>query len=254
MQNFGKITNSYNSILVEGLPTKDKNSRIMFKKYVKSIKENEILKTQFLIYDNIENKVESNEFKANLFLQENIGLLNKFNREEIKKLNLGLAKPITESYNKVYDNIKLHEDIEVLIFTKKNVKNIDIIVEATANIIKFITNNKPREIYEDTGLPNSMMTTILVDKYNERYSGINESEKNLLKVLIDSDSSKKEEVYLNTLRECIDMVNERLIGSSADTKDKLLNVKDRLLNDKKEINEDFFNNISKLMALKQSLT
>jgi hypothetical protein len=254
MQNFGKITNSYNGILVEGLPTKDKNSRIMFKKYVKTIKENEILKTQFLIYDNIENKVEPNGFKANLYLQENLALLNKFDREEIKKLNLALAKPITESYNKVYDNIKLHEDIEVLIFTNKSPKNIDIIVEATGNIVDFITNNKPREIYEDTGLPNSMMTSILVDKYNERYSSISESEKNLLRVLIDLDSTKKEEVYLTTLRECIDMVNERLVGSSAETKDKLLNVKDKLLNDKKEINEDFVNNISKLIALKDSLT
>jgi hypothetical protein len=99
-----------------------------------------------------------------------------------------------------------------------------------------------------------MMTSILVDKYNERYSSISESEKNLLRVLIDLDSTKKEEVYLTTLRECIDMVNERLVGSSAETKDKLLNVKDKLLNDKKEINEDFVNNISKLIALKDSLT
>ena len=37
-----------------------------------------MLKTQFMVYNNIENKIEENEFKANLFLQENIALLKKY--------------------------------------------------------------------------------------------------------------------------------------------------------------------------------
>ena len=37
MQNFGKITNAFNGILVEGLVSKDANSKQMFKKYIKTI-------------------------------------------------------------------------------------------------------------------------------------------------------------------------------------------------------------------------
>ena len=55
------------------------------------------------------------------------------------------------------------------------------------------------------------------------------------------------------LRECIDLINEKLKDSSLEAKDKLLSVKDKLLNDKQEINEDFTKNISKLIELRTNL-
>ena len=76
------------------------------------------------------------------------------------------------------------------------------------------------------------------------------TEKEILKSLIDSTEETKKEVYTKTLRECIDLVNESLKISDSQTKEKLLNVKDRLLNDTSEINEDYFKNISKLVPTK----
>ena len=49
------------------------------------------------------------------------------------------------------------------------------------------------------------------------------------------------------------MINLKLESSDLNEKDKLLRVKDKLLNDKIEINEDFFKNISKLVELRTSL-
>jgi hypothetical protein len=49
MQNFGKIKNIFNNILIEGIVKKDDNSKKLFKRYIKTIKESEILKNQFLI-------------------------------------------------------------------------------------------------------------------------------------------------------------------------------------------------------------
>ena len=253
MQNFGKITNAFNGVLAEGLVTKDTNNKQMFKKYIKSIKENEALKTQFLVYNNIENKVETNEFKANLFLQENIALLNKFSREELLEANKKLAEPVLTESETSYPNQKLHEDIATLIFTEKNAKTIDVIVEATANIIDYMKNNTVKEVKEAIELPNSMLSTIMVEKYNEKYANLDESEKEVLKTLIDSDDEKKKEVYSSTIRECIDLIDEKLKESSLEAKDKLLRVKDKLLNDKKEINEDFVKNITKLVELRSSL-
>jgi len=253
MQNFGKITNAFNGILVEGLVSKDTSSKQMFKKYIKTIRENEVLKTQFMIYNNIENKIETNEFKANLFLQENIALLNKFSKKEIEAANSKLAEPVLNEQETSYPNQKLHEDITTLIFTEKNSKNIDSIVEATSSIIDYMKTNKEREIKESIDLPNSMLTTIMVDKYNEKYSTLDESEKEVIKVLFESDDEKKKEVYSSMLRECIDLINEKLKESSLDAKDKLLSVKDKLLNDKQEINEDFTKNISKLIELRSNL-
>jgi TRAP-type C4-dicarboxylate transport system substrate-binding protein len=129
-----------------------------------------------------------------------------------------------------------------------------VIVEATSAVVDYIVNNKEKVITEAIELPNSMLMNILVDKYNERYSSLSESEKEILKSLIDSTEETKKEVYTKTLRECINLINEKLDNSDTQTKEKLLNVKDRLLNDTSEINEDYFKNISKLVDLKSSLT
>lgn len=253
MQNFGKIKNKFNELMVEGMVSNKEENKNLFKNYVKTIKENEILKTQFLVYDNIENKIEENELKANLFLQENIALLNKFSKKDIMEANLKLADPIIFETEATDDNIKLHENITKLIFTKKTPKNIDTIVEATAYIINYMKNNKGKAINETFDLPNSMLSTIMVDKYNEKYASLNETEKKVLKVLIDSDDTKKEEVYTGVVRECIDMINAKLTDSDLETKDRLLRVKDKLLNDKFKIDENFNKNISKLLELKNSL-
>ena len=71
----------------------------------------------------------------------------------------------------------------------------------------------------------------------------------------------KKEVYSNILKECLELVNETLTkysGSDLDenelkTKDKLLRVKEKLLNDKVEINETFNVEISKLVELRSLL-
>jgi len=54
MKNFGKIKNVFNELVSEGIATKDVASLDLFKKYVKTVKENEILKTQFLVISNID--------------------------------------------------------------------------------------------------------------------------------------------------------------------------------------------------------
>ncbi len=60
--NFGEIKDVYNNILAENIGTKDEGTKKLFKSYVKMISENEILRTQFLIYNSIENMVETDSF------------------------------------------------------------------------------------------------------------------------------------------------------------------------------------------------
>jgi hypothetical protein len=252
MQNFGKIKNTFNELMVEGIVAKKETNKNLFKNYVKTIKENEILKTQFLVYDNIENKIEENELKANLYIQENIALLAKYSKKDIMEANSKLVEPVLS--NEVSSELdELHENITKLIFTTKNAKNINTIVEATAYIVNYMKNNKEKTVNKSFDLPNSMLSKIMVDKYNEKYASLSETEKKVLKVLINSDDAKKKEVYSSVVRECIDMINDKLNESDLETKDKLLRVKDKLLNDNMEINEDFNKNISKLLELKSSL-
>lgn len=252
MQNFGKIKNAFNGILVESFVGDNTANKNLFKTYIKTIKENEALKTQFLVYNNIENKIEENEFKANLFLQENIALLNKFSKKDLLEANAKLAKSISIE-DESYEKQELHENLSELIFLKKTSNNIEAIVEATTKIIIHMKNNKLKLVKEAIELPNSMLSTIMVEKYNERYSTLDENEKEILKVLIESTDEQKQEVYKKTLKECLELINENLKEADLNAKDKLLQVKEKLLNDTNEVNENFFKNISKLVDLKSSL-
>jgi len=253
VQNFGKIKNAYNEILVESVVAKNKDKKDLFKSYVKTIKENEVLKNQFLVYNIIENKVEINESKATAFVDECINIISKYNTKDILIANNKLVENIMFEKDSDYDKKELHENIATLIFTSKTPKNIDTILEAKTYIVNYILNNKEKEVSEGVALPNSLISTIMVEKYNQRYSDLDESEKEILKALINSDDTKKKEVYSKTIRECIDLIDEKLKESSLDAKDKLLQVKDKLLNDKLEVNEDYTKNISKLVELRSNL-
>ena len=260
-KNFGKINAIYNEVLTEGFITKNQKSIDLFKSYVRSIKENEILKTQFLVFNNIETKIEENEFKIKEFVEANIDLMSKFSKKDILEANTKLIESVL--FEQELDNPleKLHEAISTLIFIEKSRSNVDAIVEAKTFVMDYIKNNKPKEVNEAIELPLEILTNVMVDKYNERYSSLDESEKAVLKVLIESNDEQKKEVYSNILKECLELVNETLTkysGSDLDenelkTKDKLLRVKEKLLNDKVEINETFNVEISKLVELRSLL-
>jgi len=252
-KNFGHIKSVYNTLLSESVMSEDKSKKELFKNYVKSLKENEILKTQFLVYTNIEQKVEKDINKASMFVKENIDLFSKYNKKDIFEANSKLVLDLLFEKDIEDDKKELYESISTLIFTEKTPESIDKIVEATSKIVDYIVNNKEKVTAESIELPNSMLTTIMVDKYNQKYSTLDESEKQIIKVLIESTDVEKKQVYSKVIRECIDLINEKLNDSDLETKDKLLRVKDRLLSDKQEINEDFIKNVSKLVELRSSL-
>jgi len=252
MQNFGKIKNSFNVLLSESISTKNDASKKLFKKYIQTIKESEILRTQFLVISNIEGKIESDKEKANQFVKENISLFSGFNKKDILEANKKLSSLVTLNEDS-YKHKELHENITKLIFTKRTPNNIDMIIETTSEVVDYILNNEPKEVSEIIDLPSSMISTMMIDKYNEKYSTLDESEKKILKSIINSTDEEKKEVYISTMRECIDLIDSRVKEADLDAKDKLLRVKDKLLNDKLEINEEFTKNISKLVDLKNSL-
>ena len=258
MQNFGKIKNVFNSIVAEGISLKNEPNKLLFKKYIKAIKESKILKTQFLVYNNLETKLDDSVTNIDLFVSENIKLLEKFKPSDIisenKKL-LALSDKINTRLDESYDESvsKLHESITSLIFTKRTPNNISDVTDNITSITNFIKGNKAKEITEAIELPISLISTLMVDKYNEKYSSLDESERKIIKVLVSSTNEEKIDIYSSVLKECIELINNKLGGADLESKDKLLRVKDKLLNDTKDINEDFIKNISKLNELRHTL-
>jgi nucleoside-triphosphatase THEP1 len=113
-------------------------------------------------------------------------------------------------------------------------------------------NNEPTEVNSHLGIPNSVLSKLAVNKYNETYSDLNESEIETIRTIINSDEVGKQELYANTIRECITLVDETLKECSLDVKEKLLKTKDNLLS-RKYIKESFISDIGKILELKKNL-
>lgn len=258
MQNFGKIKNAFSEILAEGIASNDLAKKKLFKKYIKTLRESDILKTQFLVYENIENIIEDDQFSANLIVTENLSLFNKFNKKDMLKENqrlISLSNEVKLKLEESYDEklSSLHESIGNLVFLEKTSKTVSEIAKNTKNILDYITTNKVKLVSESYDVPNSMLSSILVEKYNERYADMTEAEKDVIKVLIESSDEEKLTLYGKMIRECVDLIDDKLKESDLDTKERLLRVKDKLLRDKIELNENFSKNISKLVDLKFTL-
>ena len=130
MKNFGELKNRFNEILSESIIKKDESGRKTFGKYIKMLKENEILKTQYHIFDNIENKYFEDKSDAKDYIKENISLLSKYSRRQIVDTNSKLANMISFKGGKNYEGKELHENITNLIFSDKKPNTLDSITES----------------------------------------------------------------------------------------------------------------------------
>jgi Icc-related predicted phosphoesterase len=108
-------------------------------------------------------------------------------------------------------------------------------------------------VTESLDLPPSVLTKLAVNKFNSRYSNISESEKEIIKTVLNGSNEDKEEIFNKLKRECIDTINNKLNESSdLDLKDKLLKVKDKLLNTDFSL-DNFKTDIGKIYDLNESI-
>jgi hypothetical protein len=261
MKNFGFIKSVYNELLSESISEKNSETKDVFKKYLKFIKENEILKTQFLIYKNIEDKIEENEAKAVEYIKENIALMNNYSKKEILESNKKLTKIISDkigTFKTMYNESRmkpLHESITTLIFTEKNAATIDKIIESIGVASDYIKSQSVRSVKnmnESLGVSNEVLTSVVVDKYNETYDQLSESAKKLIGVVVDSTENEKIEFYKNVLKECVDLVNTKLKEADLVLKETLLSLKENLLDRNFNI-KTFEQDVLKMFKLRDDL-
>jgi hypothetical protein len=250
MENFGKLKNTFNNILSESIVDKDKNKKKIFKQYVKALNESSILKKQFDVYFRIENIIESNQFKASEKIKKIVESLKSFDKSEIIEANAKLSS-IIEGFEieSDYDKKELHENISNLIFSD----DVDVYVDSLNETVEYAKTNKAKEVNEAYGVPNSILSVISVNRYNEEYSDLSESDKELINVIIESDETVKEELLKDRISECMELVNERLKDANVDLKETLLAAKEKLMNIQYN-NESFEKDVVKVLGLKESLS
>ena len=255
MENFGNIKDTFKDIVIESVLRKEKGGKKLFSKFIKLVKENNTLSDQYLIYKNLQTKKFDDPSEAKDYIKENISLLKSLDKNKLEEGNEKLFK-LLSGKDIIKENNEFYSHIKFLVETTKSVTTIDKINDSI-NHIKGLMLEKEVEVTNeriDSELPPSVLTKISVNKFNDKYSNISESEKGIIKTILNGNDNDKEETYNTLKRECIDIIDNRLTESSdVDLKDRLLRVKDKLLNMDFD-NENFINDINKVYDLKESVS
>jgi len=255
MENFGNIKDTFKGIVIESVLRKEDSGKKLFSKFIKLIKENNTLTDQYLIYKNLQTKKFDDTSEAKDYIKENISLLKSLDKKNLEKGNEKLFK-LLNGKNIIKENNEFYSHIKFLVETTKTATTIDKINESI-NHIKGLMLEKEVEVTNeriDSELPLSVLTKISVNKFNDKYSNISESEKSIIRTILNGDDKSKEETYNTLKRECIDTIDNRVTESTDVTlKDQLLRVKDKLLNMNFD-NENFINDINKVYDLKESVS
>ena len=254
MENFGNIKDTFKNIVVESVLRKDKEGKKVFSKFLKTLKENKTLSDQYLIYKNLQTKKFDDGGQAREYIKENITLLRNLNEGHIQKGNDYFLK-LLKGVKIIKENDSFYNDITYLTKTKKTPSNIDKRNTSTDNIVRLMLEKEDVVVVKESlDIPPSIITKLAVDKFNNRYSNISESEKEIIKTILNGNDEDKLNTFIKLKKGCIETIDKKLDESSdIDLKDKLLRVKDKLLNMVYN-KEDSVNNISSVYELKESIS
>jgi len=255
--NFGTIKNIYAKFLIDSYINESKaNNKKKYKEFIKNISESPILRTQFVVYKNIENGHFDSEVSAVEYLRENISLFNDFNKKDIIKENEKLSRKIkVKSFN--YELKQLHESLNDLIVLEKKAETINKIHDSFEYVKKWLLS--PKKVNESINntkpVDANKFLDIVTKKYNEKYSNITEEEKKVLKTILSKDDKEKETLLKDMVKESITLINNSLkqFGDNLEIKAKLLEAKDVVYNLGYN-KETFKQDILKVYELKTNLS
>lgn len=251
-KNFG-ITNY---IFEDALPSLFKSNKSAVKDFVKTIKEDKNLSTQFNFYKALGRNTKSENAKE--YINESLSLaMENINQKTINESNKKLAKILMKYNIKPNDfiseeNIKLFEACDYVLTHKKRLSNLNEHNENLNVILEHCMANVTNKVNE-----NKMNLDSLVEDFNRKYSSLlNEEEKSFVKELMDFKSPhnemKKESIFSKFKNECIAEVN-KLIESANDEEREGLNAIKNQITDKSYDSNTVVTDLAKLLEIRDIL-
>ena len=266
--NFGTIKDIFTEKLIESYSSESDKSinegKVLYKKFLKTLKESETLKTAFIVFKNIENNTIKSEVSATEYLKESISLFENFKGKKSLNSEIGKLTSLLESNNIDYKGKEvktIHKDLQNLITSKKNVHTLTKIQEAKENVVSWLISEKNENTDESSSeyvrenINVDKFLEIVTNKFNEKYKdSLNEEEKYILKVLRENDKDTIKDLVSSLVKETVILVNKHLSesGENIKIKEKLLDTKDVIYR-MSEDNGDFNQNVLKLYELKKNL-
>lgn len=258
--NFGIIKATFTNYMNE---SENLLAKEMFGKFMNLIKESKFLRTEFEVYKNLENKHIPNEYLAIKYIDENIHLLSSLYTKDhainehakLPKLIEGLDVKVSSSRKELY------EHIDTLIFESligDGIADVDKLHESLSFILEYIKNNKPqlKEYNELTpeiqAVPKDFLIKKAIQKFNDRYVGLNENDKQIFKSILSSNNEDKENVFILIKEDTITKL-ESLIGKPDIEEDRINESVTRI--EKMSFNiETYSNDIISLNTLNKDIT
>jgi hypothetical protein len=249
MVNFGLIKTQVSNLLGEHyINNATCTAKSVYKEYIDTVKSSQVLMLEYVVFKNLEQGNMSME-KATKYIDNNIALFKKFDRAEIIKENEKLKRFTTK--NSVPDDmVPLYESIQNLILESTRTKGLpninkihdsfDYIAESLCKPVK-----KASLVLEsnDTGdgFKFSEIMAIAETKINERYSHLNESEQNILGIILKGSKKAQEDLLEGLKRDAITLLQENQDLEAAEA----LNV----INEMTYNEESFVDNVISLYEL-----
>lgn len=234
--------------------------------FSKEIKSSPTLRKQYFIFNNFEKVKPFKETRlAERFIAQNLKLLEGVSWQDILKENKKIRlELLSNSHVESFNNGKLFDDVQNLIEAKinSNFTNFEKEQESYERVVKHLTReiikegeelSNEKSEYPDL-LSLNVITKLAFNKFNERFSHLNESEKKILSILI-SDKEKKIN-YLEDLKEelCNKINNLLELNILDESRKEILNTFKDKINNLKEIKEENLDNsILSCIELKENL-
>jgi hypothetical protein len=237
-----------------------KNGSSIIKEYLSLIKNNRPLLKEYLVFEAILDQKNCNNLKDCII--ESISYLDNVDKKELKSLNKKLNNFITENKINEMSEIKenvLFEAIDNLIFTSKTLSTINERFDKIDTIIEYIKDNNIKTNAEEKNKIDEngdAFYKFTINKFNKKYKDIlSDEEKTIFKDIISTkNSSDKSKMFEQHKNNCLELTNS-VLSESIDliTKEKLLSVKEKLLEQKYSENT-FIDDIISFVNLKQALS
>ena len=221
--------------------------------FFETINNSPLLQLESKIHDNLEKKYINNDTLAKEYITNNIKLFETYTLEELNSEHNKLKGFIDETYDDIStEKIKLHESINTLLTEslkygdKINVNEMHDAFTLIFNHIKTTKINVPETIDEDVEIIDDVIE-LAINKFNTKYANLNESDKNLIYKLINSNDKDKETILENYKSEVLTILENS--NESGDNLNKaILKIKEMVYNLK---NVD--DNIIQLHSFKKEL-
>lgn len=189
------------------------DTKLQLNEFIDIVKSSPILQLEFKVFNNIENKYIDDQLIATRYIDNNIKLFEIYTIDEIDNERLKIKKFINESKINFNDpKVKLYKAIDELIresIIDYSDVDVDKIHETFAYILNHIRQPKKELDYINEAI-NEDVIEIAVEKFNQKYSNIDEIDKKLLKVLIKSTNDEKQkllETYKSEIIEILKTIN-----------------------------------------------